>query len=82
MSAAAYANGLYVAKNFPVDDDLRPIRPSRTTMKRRLLLSTFACLLFVNVLLGFRFFSVRSPSVIARLPAPFGSRAAGGSPGN
>ncbi|MBA2744173.1 MAG: S41 family peptidase [Chthoniobacterales bacterium] len=29
-------------------------------MKRRLLLSTFACLLFVNVLLGFRFFSMRA----------------------
>ncbi|MFN2474933.1 MAG: S41 family peptidase [Chthoniobacterales bacterium] len=29
-------------------------------MKRRLLLSTFACLLFVNVLLGFRFYSVRA----------------------
>lgn len=29
-------------------------------MKRRLLLSTFACLLFVNVLLGFRFVSVRA----------------------
>ncbi len=31
-------------------------------MKRRLLLSTFACLLFVNVLLGFRFFSIRAAS--------------------
>ncbi|MBA2242317.1 MAG: S41 family peptidase [Chthoniobacterales bacterium] len=29
-------------------------------MKRRLLLSTFACLLFVNVFLGFRFYSVRA----------------------
>ncbi len=29
-------------------------------MKRRLLLTTFACLLFVNVLLGFRFFSMRA----------------------
>ncbi|MBA3273865.1 MAG: S41 family peptidase [Chthoniobacterales bacterium] len=29
-------------------------------MKRRLLLSTFACLLFVNVLLGFRFVSMRA----------------------
>lgn len=29
-------------------------------MKRRLLLSTFACLLFVNVLLGFRFYSIRA----------------------
>lgn len=29
-------------------------------MKRRLLLSTCACLLFVNVLLGFRFFSIRA----------------------
>ncbi len=31
-------------------------------MKRRLLISTFACLLFVNVLLGFRFYSARAAS--------------------
>ncbi|MBA3882421.1 MAG: S41 family peptidase [Chthoniobacterales bacterium] len=31
-------------------------------MKRRLLLSTFACLIFVHVLLGFRFWSMRAAS--------------------
>src|SRR3712207_3354247 len=29
-------------------------------MKRRLLISTGACLLFINVLLGFRFYSMRA----------------------
>jgi carboxyl-terminal processing protease len=50
---------LRVAKNFRVGDHSRP--PLQLPyMKRRLVLSTCACLVFVNVLLGFRFFSMRA----------------------
>jgi len=51
---------LRVAKIFRLSDDHRPVESCRNSMKRRLLPSTFAGLLFVNVLLGFRFFSMRA----------------------
>jgi len=53
---------LLVAKNFPVSDDPCPVTPPFTRMKRRLLLSILACLLFINVLVSFRLYSARAAS--------------------
>jgi len=48
---------LRVAKIFGLRDDQPNHHESPHAMKRRLLLSTFACLLFLGILSGFRFYS-------------------------